>query len=240
LTISGEGRLGRQDPRRCTRSSTRGRRDRSHTVGLIATHSALIRHNTVQHHCTVGLLEPGSRMLVARCCAAGTVHATPQAVTSTASGKSCHTWSLHPLGVEQGGSARRPAIRGASRASIQVSRIRPRGRSRDRGGSPRLGITRARPPPALTRRHSIQTRTHKGGIMRACPRQRRSSGPFLYRAARPLSPPQRRSSGPFLCRAAEALVWALPLLRAGHAVLHSTSPSNTLIVCGGRAGDNKR
>ena len=77
VTISGEGRLGRQDPRRCTRSSTRGRRDRSHTVGLIATHSALIRHNTVQHHCTVGLLEPGSRMLVARCCAAGTVRCPP-------------------------------------------------------------------------------------------------------------------------------------------------------------------
>ena len=161
-------------------------------------------------------------------------NATPQAVTSTASGKSCHTWSLHPLGVEQGGSARRPAIRGASRASIQVSRIRPRGRSRDRGGSPRLGITRARPPPALTRRHSIQTRTHKGGIMRACPRQRRPGRPFLYRAARPLSPPQRRPGRPFLCRAAEALVWALPLLRTGHAAQRTPRASITTTLAGRR------
>ena len=64
--------------------------------------------------------------------------------------------------------------------------------------------------------------------MRACPRQRRSSGPFLYRAARPLSPPQRRSSGPFLCRAAEALVWALPLLRTGHAAQRTLLTSMTI------------
>ena len=187
LTISGEGRLGRQDPRRCTRSSTRGRRDRSHTVGLIATHSALIRHNTVQHHCTVGLLEPGSRMLVARCCAAGTVLMTKNLqrnvpVPGPGAGRGAAALREHQVAARAGAEGPSSGLAG-----------RP-GR-----GAVAIGLSSGFNPPMLALRSGIRPlrgcgRSHLARSPRLCPTRCRSPNPQP-----PPPPPNLPQSSPWPC-----------------------------------------